>query len=61
MNNAQLTGIRMTATDHALGAAYDANRLTVTKTDAGWEARKGGKLMGVCQTRAGALELLGAL
>ncbi len=32
MNDAQLKGIRMTAADHAMGAAYDASRLTISKT-----------------------------
>lgn len=61
MNDATLKGIRMTAADHALGANYDATRRTITKTDAGYEARIGSKLVGVSVTRAGALELLSAL
>jgi hypothetical protein len=61
MNNAQLTGIRMTAADHAMGAAYDASRLTIAKTGEGYEVRRGGKLLGVAQTREGAKELAGCL
>ena len=55
MNNAALKAIR------DLAVNYEAARLTITKTDAGWEARKGGKLVGVTQTREGAKELLGAI
>lgn len=51
----------MTAADHAMGAAYDASRCTITKTAEGYEARRGGKLVGVTTTREGAKELLGAL
>lgn len=61
MNDAALKGIRATATDHAMGAAYDATRRTITKTQEGYEARIGGKLVGVTDTRAGALELLEVL
>lgn len=51
----------MTAADHAMGANYDATRLTITPTAQGYEARRGGKLVGVTKTREGAKELLGAL
>lgn len=61
MNDAQLKGLRLTATDHASGANYDQTRRTITATVDGFEARIGGKLVGVTSTRAGALELLGAL
>jgi hypothetical protein len=61
MNRAQMKGIAMTASDHGMGAQYDATRLTITKTSEGFEVRKGGKLLGVTQTSAGARELAGAL
>jgi hypothetical protein len=61
MNNATLQGLRMTAADHAMGSAYDASRLTITKTAEGWEVRRGDKLLGVTSTREGAKELAGAL
>lgn len=48
----------MTAADHAVGAAYDATRVTLTKTADGYEVRRGGKLVGVTTTREGALELV---
>lgn len=48
----------MVAADYAMGAAYDATRLTITKTSEGWEARRGGKLVGVASTREGAKEIL---
>lgn len=51
----------MTASDYGVGAAYDASRLTITKTSEGFEVRKGGKLLGVTKTSAGARELAGAL
>ena len=55
MTNAAIKAMR------DMAANYETSRLTVTKTDAGWEARKGGRLVGVCQTREGAKELLGAI
>jgi hypothetical protein len=55
MTNAALKAVR------DLAANYEATRLTITKTSHGWEARRGGKLVGVTQTREGAKELLGAL
>ena len=61
MNSTQLNGLRMTASDYGVGAAYDASRLTITKTSEGFEVRKGGKLLGVTKTSAGARELAGAL
>jgi hypothetical protein len=60
MTNAQLTALRMIA--HSMldvgGSEYP---LSVTKTADGYEARRGGKLVGVSSTRAGALELLDVL
>lgn len=61
MNGAQLKGISLTAQDCKMGAAYEATRLTISKTADGYEARKGGKLVGISQTREGAKELLAAL
>ena len=60
MNNAALKGIAMTWADYQNAAAYEETRCTITKTANGWEARRGGKLVGVTQTREGAKELLGA-
>lgn len=57
MNNAQITGFRQIGS-----TGFDfGDRLTIRKTEAGWEARKGGKLIGVTQTREGAKELLLAI
>ena len=61
MNNAQLTGIRLTAADYLNGNNYDATRCTITVTKDGYEARRGDKLVGIALTREGAKELLGAL
>ena len=47
MASAQLTALRNIA----------APILTIEKTARGWEVRRRGILMGVCQTHAGALEL----
>jgi hypothetical protein len=55
MNNAAIKAMR------DLAANYETTRLSVSKTEAGWEARRGGKLVGVCLTREGAKELLGDL
>ncbi len=58
MNNAQLTGLRYLATDYA---ETNPKRLTISKTEAGWEVHRGGKLLGVTVTREGAKELAAAL
>ena len=55
MNNAALKAVR------DLAANYETSRLTIVRTEQGWEARRGGQLVGVTQTREGAKELLGAL
>lgn len=61
MSNAQIKGIAMTWTDWQNAARYEETRCTITRTTNGWEARRGGKLVGVTATREGAKELLGAL
>jgi hypothetical protein len=61
MNNAQLIGIRLTAVDYLNGNNYDVTRCTITETKDGYEARRGGKLVGITLTREGAQELLEAL
>lgn len=60
MNEAAIKGMR-SAWEHAMGAAYEAARITITPTAEGFEVRKGGKLLGITKTSAGARELAGAL
>lgn len=57
MNNARLNGLRQIG---SMGFDFGP-RLIIAKTERGWEAYRGDKLVGVCQTREGAKELLGAL
>ena len=57
MNNAQVYGFRMIG---SMGFDFGP-RTTIQKTAEGWEARRDGKLVGICQTREGAKELLSAL
>lgn len=61
MNNAQLKGLQLTHTDYVNARRYEETRLTITKTDKGFEVHRGGKLVGITQTSAGARELAGAL
>ncbi len=57
MNYAQIHGFRMIGS-----RGFDFGpKTTIQKTSQGWEARRDGVLVGVCQTREGAKELLGAL
>lgn len=56
MNNAQLEGFRMIA--QAMGCPTSEE--AIRRTDDGWEAWRGDKLVGVTQRYAGALELLSA-
>ena len=51
----------MTASGYGIGAAYESTRITISKTEEGFEVRKGGKLLGITRTAAGARELAGAL
>jgi hypothetical protein len=54
MNNAQIYGFRMIGS-----RGFDFGpKTTLQKTAEGWEARRGGVLVGICQTREGAKELL---
>jgi len=61
MNNAQIKGLQLTHDDYKRAAAAEVSRCTITRTSAGYEARRGGSLVGVTLTREGAKELLGAL